>query len=409
MKKYPNDASCAKLILKKSSGQLKISVMMFAISIIITMIIGLLYARQYFQYEKDFLENISVKTICVDASFSETSVHPVTSSDINRIRDDVSKRFPGNEISVIPVYTCMGIFMNGKAVNLFAIEQEQRFFIDLEQMENDTVYFTKKQPETVALEISVTEDAGDGFQSNEMKRLLFHTAPGVSEKTPILAAQNQYLTPSMRELPVCFVNMETFQKIVSVLLGERIHSINEKTVNGELVMLAGLYIYVDDLRLVSPVSSFLTTQNYRAYAPADAFDNFGATVSNTFLIFLLSAMILLCMTTVNIFLAFRAFYRVQQKDMGILFYMGFSDKRIRRIYCKPFRTIFLKMMLLCSVIVLIAGMILFAFARWGVLFSFILALGIFLCAIYFAVLKFIIYRYVKQDLLTLLRESKEFE
>ena len=67
------------------------------------------------------------------------------------------------------------------------------------------------------------------------------------------------------------------------------------------------------------------------------------------------------------------------------------------------------MMLLCSVIVLIAGMILFAFAHWGVLFSFILALGIFLCAIYFAVLKFIIYRYVKQDLLTLLRESKEFE
>lgn len=409
MRKYSNDSSCANLISKKSSGHLKISVIMFLISITILMVVGLLYARQYFQYEKDFLENVAVRTVYVDACFDESSVREVASSDIGSINEKLKNEFPDNEISIIPVYTCMGVTVNGSAASVFAIDGQQSFFINLEQMNDDTAYFTGKQPNTVALEISVTEETSDGFHSGEIKRMLLTSSDGVSEKTPVLAAQNSYMTPGMKETSVCFVNIDTFKKIVSVLLAKDVGDIDETADNSELVSLSGLYAYVDDLRLVSSVSSFLTEQNYRAYTPADSFDNFGETVSVTFIVFLLSAAVLLCMTTVNIFLSFRSFYRVQQRDMGVLRYMGFDNKRIYKMYCRNLRSKFLQIMLICSLLVLLIGMLLFSFEHWLVLLSFVLALGVFLCVIYFAISKAVIYKYVNQELLVLIRESKEFE
>lgn len=406
MRKYPNDGSCAKLLLKKSNGRLKISMIMFLITITITMVFGLLYARQYFQYKKDFLNNSAINTVYVDASFDDSSVRLVTSSDIENINKNLKTQFPNNDISVIPVYTCMGVSINGSSVNLFAIDKQQCFFVDLDQMPNDIAYFTKKQPDTVALEISVTEETVGGFSSAEIKRLLLKSSTGVPEETPVLT---KLLTPSMKEDPTCFVNMETFKKVVSVLLSKDVDDVNEVADNSELVTLSGIYVYVDNLRLVSSVSSFLTTQNYQAYAPTDSFDDFGKTVSVTFMVFLLSAVVLLCITTVNVFLSFRSFYRVQQRDIGVLRYMGFNDKRIYKMYCKNIRNKFLQIMLVCSLFVLILGMILFSFDHWIVLFSFVLALFAFLCIIYFSISRFIIFNYIKQDLLVLIRKSKEFE
>lgn len=408
MRKYSDDASCAKLIMKKSSGHLRISIIIFLITITITMMIGILYARQYFQYEKDFLNNIAVKTVYVDSGFSENTVRSITSSDINTIKKNIKEKFPDNKIIVIPVYTCMGIYMNGKSVNLFAVDKENCFFVDLGEMLDGTAYFTEKQPDTVALEINVTEETEGGFSSGELKRLLLKSAAGVSEKTPILTAQNNSFMPSMKEDPICFVNIETFKDVVSILCAKNVENINELADNSELVTLSA-YVYVDDLSLVSPVSSLLTEQNYRAYATTDSFDDFGETVSVTLIVFMLSSVALLCMTTVNIFLSFKSFYRVQQRDMGVLKYMGFDDRRIYNMYCKNIREKFLHIMLICSAIIIVSGAIMFSFEHWIVLLTFILSLFVFLSLIYVAISRIIILKYLRQDILVLIRESKEFE
>jgi hypothetical protein len=409
VKKRSNDASCAKLLMKKSSGHLRISLAMFLLSITVTSVIGLLFAKQYFQYEKDFLENVAVHTINVDASFGNHTLRSVIPADTENVQQFLKKEFPSKKISVIPVYTnTAGLTINGAAINLFAIDQRHGFLVNLDEILDKTAYFTVQQPKTIALEISaITEMSDGGFVSSELERFLLRTSTGVSPKTPILTSKN--ILPSMLESPTCFINTNTFCDISSVLLKKEVKNIDDVTGNNGLIQLSGLYIFVDDLRLVSSVSSFLTEQNYRAYAPADAFDDFGETVSVMYTVFLLSSIVLLCITTLNIFLSFRSFYRVQQKDMGVLRYMGFDNKRIYRMYRRNLGKKFLQIMGLSALLILIVGTILFSFAHWFVLFGFIVSLSVFLGLLFVAVSRFIIHNYVRQDLLVLIRESKEFE
>lgn len=408
MKKQSNDGSCAKLLLKKSSGHLKISLIMFLVSITVTSVIGLLYARQYFQYERDFLENVAMRTITVERYFGDHSVRPVSFADVSKLTEILDEELPNTEITVVPVYTTnTGITMDGGQINFFAIESDHSFMVNLDELIDNTAYFTRSQPSTVAIEISaITEITDNGFVSGALERVILDTEIGLFKNTPILSTQNIF--PSMLDYPTLFVNMNTFHEIASIFLNRKIENIQDVT-ESDLISLHGIFVYVDDLRLVSSVGSLLMKQDYSAVAPIDAFDDFEETLSVAFMVFLLSSIVLLCMTTINIFLSFRSFYRVQQKDMGILRYMGFSDKRIYKMYYKNLAKKFFQIFAVSSSIIFLTGMILFSFGHWLTLFLFILSLFGFLCALYAMILRFVIYKYVHQDLLVLIRESKEFE
>ncbi|MDR1927144.1 MAG: hypothetical protein LBQ33_00720 [Oscillospiraceae bacterium] len=408
MKKRSNDGSCAKLLLKKSSGHLKISLAIFLASITITGIIGLLYARQYFQYEKDFLENVAMRTITVERYFGNQSVRSVSFTDVSELTRILDKEFPSTKTTVIPVYRPnTGFTVDESPINLFAVERSHSFLVDLDDMLDNTAYSISQQPKTIGLEISViTEITDNGFVSGVLERVILNTELGASRNTPILSTQNFF--PSMLEYPTFFVNMDTFHEIASIFLNREIVSMQDATDSG-LISLQGIFVYVDDLRLVSAVASFLMEQDYSAAAPADAFDNFGETLSVAFMVFLLSSICLICMTTVNIILSFRSFYRVQQKDMGVLRYMGFGNKRIYKMYRKNLGIKFLQIMGVSALLIFMAGMILFSFGHWFVLAAFILSLAAFLCLLFIAISRFIIYSYVRQELLVLIRESKEFE
>jgi len=407
--KKRNDNSCAKLLLKKSSGHLKISLIMFLVSITITGVIGLLYARQYFQYERDFLENVAMRTITVDMHFGNRAVRPVRSIDVYEISQALINEFPNREITIIPVYTTnTGLTMNGAQINFFAVEQSHSFIADIDNMLDHWAYSIRQQPNPLALEISVlTEITDGGYVSGALERVLLNSATGVSSNTPVLNTPNIF--PSMLEYPTIFVNMNTFREIVAVLLNTETDNLDDVMDNNALVRLSSIFVFVDDLRLVNSVSTFLVEQDYRTFAPVDSFDDFGETLSVAFWVFLLSSIVLLGMTTVNIFLSFRSFYRVQQKDMGVLSYMGFNNKRIFRMYNKNLGKKFLQIFALSSIFILLAGMIIFAFGHWLTLAIFISSLFAFLCILYVAIVRFIIRNYVKQDLLVLIRESKEFE
>jgi hypothetical protein len=408
MRKRSGDGSCAKLLLKKSSGHLKISLAMFLASITITSIIGLLYARQYFQYEKDFLENVSMRTVNVDMHFGNQTIRPVHSADIDDIAHALNEEFPNAKMTVIPVYsTNTGLTVDGAPVNLFALEASHCFLLGLDEMLDNTAYSVRQQPKTIGLEINVlTETTEYGIVFGALERMLLNTSTGVSAKTPVLTSPNIF--PSMLENATIFINTNTFRSIVSTLLNTDVANLHDVMDRNDLVRMEGLFVYVDDLRLVSQVSTFLTEQDYRSFAPADAFDNFGETLSVTFIVFLLSSIVLLCMTTINIVLSFRSFYRVQQKDMGILQYMGFSNKRILSMYRKNLGKKFLQILIFSSLFILLLGMIILS-GHWLVLSVFILSLFVFLCALFFVISWLIIGKYVRQDLLVLIRESKEFE
>ena len=312
MRRYKRDASCAKLILKKSGGYLRISIM-FLVSVVITSIIGLLYARQYFQFEKDFLTNIALRTFVVDANYGENRIGRLNQEDVEQISRLLKEKFPNEEFSVIPVYRNSAVSLFGRYVRLYGIDPKHSFIIGLENMEDNVLYTVSNMQDTVPLEISVVKIEENGFEAGENHTKSMKTSTGVSKNSPVLS--DDLMRDS--DMEYCFVTTKTFEEIIPITLDGRAKSIKEALeMSASLVEIRSIYVVAENILMLNPAYSHLIEHNYRSYAKIDVFEDFSETISVSYLVYFCSSFVLLIMTTVNIILSFRSFYRVQQKDMA---------------------------------------------------------------------------------------------
>ena len=313
MRRYKRDASCAKLILKKSGGYLRISMIMFLVSIVITSIVGLLYARQYFQFEKDFLTNIALRTFVVDANYGENRIGRLNQEDVEQISRLLKEKFPNEEFSVIPVYRNSAVGLFGRYVRLYGIDPKHSFIIGLENMEDNVLYTVSNMQDTVPLEISVVKIEENGFEAGENHTKSMKTSTGVSKNSPVLS--DDLMRDS--DMEYCFVTTKTFEEIIPITLDGRAKSIKEALeMSASLVEIRSIYVVAENILMLNPAYSHLIEHNYRSYAKIDVFEDFSETISVSYLVYFCSSFVLLIMTTVNIILSFRSFYRVQQKDMA---------------------------------------------------------------------------------------------
>ena len=387
MRRYKRDASCAKLILKKSGGYLRISIM-FLVSVVITSIIGLLYARQYFQFEKDFLTNIALRTFVVDANYGENRIGRLNQEDVEQISRLLKEKFPNEEFSVIPVYRNSAVGLFGRYVRLYGIDPKHSFIIGLENMEDNVLYTVSNMQDTVPLEISVVKIEENGFEAGENHTKSMKTSTGVSKNSPVLS--DDLMRDS--DMEYCFVTTKTFEEIVPIIVDGKANSIQEALNLPEALVRMHIYVIAENSFKLRPVYLFLSDHNYNGLAKIDIFEDFAETISVSFFVFSLSALVLLIMTTVNIILSFRSFYRVQQKDMGILRHMGFDIKRVYKMFKRNLRKKFIQILFISSAIIFITGLLLFGFERYTVLAGFIAALCIYFSFIYFVVSRSIVFK-----------------
>ena len=387
MRRYKRDASCAKLILKKSGGYLRISIM-FLVSVVITSIIGLLYARQYFQFEKDFLTNIALRTFVVDANYGENRIGRLNQEDVEQISRLLKEKYPNEEFSVIPVYRNSAVGLFGRYVRLYGIDPKHSFIIGLENMEDNVLYTVSNMQDTVPLEISVVKIEENGFEAGENHTKSMKTSTGVSKNSPVLS--DDLMRDS--DMEYCFVTTKTFEEIVPIIVDGKANSIQEALNLPEALVRMHIYVIAENSFKLRPVYLFLSDHNYNGLAKIDIFEDFAETISVSFFVFSLSALVLLIMTTVNIILSFRSFYRVQQKDMGILRHMGFDIKRVYKMFKRNLRKKFIQILFISSAIIFITGLLLFGFERYTVLAGFIAALCIYFSFIYFVVSRSIVFK-----------------
>ena len=118
----------------------------------------------------------------------------------------------------------------------------------------------------------------------------------------------------MREDPICFVSLDSFYKMASIMLETDIESEEGLDKYSELASLKGIYICSDRLSLVNSVSSTLVQQSYNAHTPIDTFGSFEKVLPNIFLVFILSSTGLVLISAVNIYLTIRTVKRIKNKD-----------------------------------------------------------------------------------------------
>ena len=122
------------------------------------------------------------------------------------------------------------------------------------------------------------------------------------------------MTPGALEEPTCFVTMETFCRITSVLIESEITTADDFQKAEGIVESRGIYVCVDSLSHISSVASELVKMNYNAYAPEDAFEDFETAISAAFIVFILLSMALVCLSAVNIFITVRTIKRAKENE-----------------------------------------------------------------------------------------------
>ena len=403
------DQECAALLKKKSDKHLRVSIVIFLASAILTSVIGLLYVRQYIQYEKDFIDNLSFKTVYISMNYKNGRAVALEPSDVSSIRDTLMTNIGEKEISVVPVYKCFSVMFNGNNIYLLGIPSEYGALAGIESMENDVVYFTHTIPSQVTLSISVIRQVTDGFESDKIERMTFNASGDLDKRSPIVKYINQRYEGMLDDIQICAVTMDTFSKIASIQIGKDFSDVVSGAENSEIISLNGIYVYCQDIRSVDQIASILTANGYDVETPIDIFEDFNETISIAFFIFILSGFFLLLMTTINIFFSYRSFYRVQRRDFGILKQIGFGAKKIESLYTVNL----IKQFLIFSVAIISAitviGLFLIPFSYWGYV-----AVAVAVCVVYLLILfssvKFLIlHKYINEDILYQLVDSKEFE
>lgn len=290
-------------------------VFLVSLGITFASVAGFMYSKDYFEYEKNSAENMSGRTVYVDYSFENINLHRVNSSDTERIKQIITQKYSGRNIDIIPVYTfSSGIYLENKRVNVYAIPKEFCSFLGLSEMQNGTAYFNNEEIGQANFQICVTKIIENGFVSDKLEKLTFEAKTGVSDKSLVSILEKENMTPSMREDPICFVTLDSFCKMASVMLETDIKNETELDKYSELTTLKGIYICCDRLSLVNSVSSTLVQQNYNAHTPIDTFGSFEKVLPNIFLVFILSSTGLVLISAVNIYLTIRTIKRIKSKD-----------------------------------------------------------------------------------------------
>lgn len=285
----------------------------FAISV--TGIAGLIYSKEYFKYEKDTVENMANRTLYIDSCTENGTYRKVTAGDAEQIKQVLTQKYPGKNISVISVYGVnSGIYMDGRPVNVYAISEEHSSFLGLSDMQKDVAYFYNKEISTAVFDICVTKIVEGGFVSDKIEKLTLDAKNGVSEKSIVTTIQRETMTPSALEEPTCFVTMETFYRIVSVLVESEITATEDFQKAAGIVESRGIYVCVDSLSHISSVASELVKLSYNAYAPEDAFEDFETAISAAFIVFILLSIALVCLSAVNIFITARTIKRAKEQE-----------------------------------------------------------------------------------------------
>lgn len=289
-------------------------VFLVSFAVALTGVSGLIYAKNYFKYEKDTAENLAGRTVFVDYSFEKDNLRGVKAADTENIKQILTKKYPHRNINVIPLYRiCGGIYLNQEPIQLYAVPKTDCALLGLSKMQDRTAYFYNQKIGQADFEISVTEITEHGFESDKLEHLTFQAENSVSENG-LIALMQKDMSPQMREMPLCFVTMESLYEIASVLLETEITAETDLEPYRELIVLDGIYICSDNLGAVSGIASTLVQENYNAYAPVDTFGDFEETVSNTYIVFILSSVGLVCLSAVNIYLTVRTVKRIKKKE-----------------------------------------------------------------------------------------------
>ena len=275
---------------------------------------------------------------------------------------------------------------------MLGIDREQSADLFDGQMEDNILYMAEQSMETCTLSLPVIEiDDNGNVTSGEVKEVVYEDVRSISMKAAFSLFRDQ-----SEEFQEVYLTTETYFGLL-------------QSVGGNVDNIEEIFVYVDDMYQVEECADTLTDEGYYVDYTFKAFDSLGSSLRNSLVFLSILVAALLVTSSLNMILSFSSFFMMQQKDIGILKFYGFDEKRIYRMYCRNINLIFGGCAIFLSCFVAVIGWMILGAGQVRITIALVAAVLILIVLLRVIVAQVCLKRIVKKEILQLVRNSKSFE
>lgn len=392
-------------VVGKAHRYLRVATILLSVAMILAATIVIYLDYQTALRRKNFDTNTNLHVVTVSHSLSSGSITPLSLSDVSTLQSSAVAQLPG--VTVAPSLTLgVGMTLGGEPVHVIGFDPQAGPLIGVKSMRDGIGYSVpgKSGPQDLTIPV-ITSSTDSGMSSNRLEkfRLTDVSASAEPQKVTYLVGGQ----PGRR----IFVTTATFWKIAQIMLDMPRSQIEAAAAAGSLGLIPlvdAVYVNVSDLTQVRPVAQRIREEGFALSYALEAFDEIENSLARERAIgYLLGALLIVALG--GYFLtAWQSYLRLSRRDIGILKHWRVPRAVIITVYARQlWRSVLVA--LASSLTVLLIGD-LAVDAQEPVLLlakAAALALALLLVA---ALARFVILpRWLRRDVLTLLRLEREFQ
>ncbi|THD17860.1 hypothetical protein CI793_00920 [Anoxybacillus ayderensis] len=398
----------AELISKKSNSYLKISIVMFLLSLFLVPTSFLFLFKQYIQVDEDFISNENVRMIEITGKTEENDhARLLKFNDENEIRSVLS------EYKGIHIYKMYQLNFGvqderGNTYFIYGLDEEAARFLGDCPL-NIGYACSKSKESEINLKIPIVQMEEGGLSSRYISNFLIKNKQGIIEKNPfVLYSEDQNMLSSS----ALYVGNQTFQKIIETSFRTNWSEFKREYDNNNpfgVQALKSMYVYVDKISDIDRIAENLGQYGYHVRYVFKAFDDFTLSIRNTAVIASLLSVAIVLVAALHLIFSFRAYLQIQQKDMGILKQYGYSSEEVHSIYSYNILNVFKKVTIFIFIYSICISILLIPVYHFLYVVYVLVILLIIILVVYGIIVKNILQSYCFKNIIDLLKLSKEFE
>lgn len=389
------------LLRKKSTSYLKVSFVIFVISLVIVASVSVVGISQYVNLQQEFVKNDNTHIICVGGIEFGDQYDSLTMKDRETISKIIKSNFSDIKFELIVQSRIPnGISdQDGNHFSLSVIGNDCAKWLKLDRMEDDTIYSADSKenlPAELCLSLPVIKSEGEGITADSYVDYPVSFSNKAGKK-------NIFETYDRSPGKHYYINYNTCLNLTSVMYQAPKHQVElQDTIDH-------IFVYVTEIQDVEPVAGLLNGKGYATDYTLKAFESLDQTVQSLIRTGAVLIILIFIFTCVNLILSFDSYIKLQKKDIAILKHLGYHNADIKRIFRKNISDIFVKLGVGVTAFTALIGMLLVDINKWICLPVLIAALDVALLLVFTVISGYVVNRYVKKGMLELMKVDKAFE
>lgn len=399
----------AGLIEKKATGQLKIAIASFLVSLLLLGVFSVLFLNQYYQVNDDFINNKNIHVIEISSRMMQKHAAGLKFKDVGRIKKIIEET--GKKSDVFSE-SSLSFGVNGKnadeGYNISSISDDTKLLKDSAKVRDDTMYAEKLKSKSEVLQIPVVDVQKGGYSASN-----FYDLP-VKIKGGSKLSDYLFLTEDdVDRTQVSYISYNTYKKIIEKCYKTSWDDFTKRYDDDEdfgTAAVSRIFVDVEKISNVEAVAKAVSEDGYNTNYTFKAFDNFDESMKATLLISVMLIVLITVVTGLSSLYSFKAYLKVQKKDMGILKHYGYTAGEIQKIYSRNVNKVFIFVAAAAIAFSMVLAVIMLR--EYNIISGLImssLAVIIPTVIVNLIIKKTVIKKYSKESILDLIKKSKEFE